>query len=253
MQGGKLQQITSVPISDGRLQLLAVDNKNTIWTTVQAGLAWNGPWTSWIPFVTDGAPADGGLFNLTGARMLDGSVTLWALGQDPDSSGSSIWAINRSASSTASQFSSPNAGWGSWAEFEPQYVGAVPPPELTDVKGILAVTGGSFSYLWAYGNLGDSPAQWYLNWTIPPNSPPIWGQWNPFPVPASEQTDFRSMAVGVLPEGGLQLFVLEVGKLGPNGFPSFTKIATAWQILGGSSPMEWTFNNGHPWEDFSLS
>jgi hypothetical protein len=51
----------------------------------------------------------------------------------------------------------------------------------------------------------------------------------------------------------LQLFVLEIGKLGSNGYPLFTRIATAWQLLGGTAPNEWTFNNGHPWEDFSLS
>jgi hypothetical protein len=152
----------------------------------------------------------------------------------------------------------PRSGADTWAEFKTQYGGPVPPPQIANVKGILAVTGISYSYLWAYGNLGpESASQWYLNWTVPPNSPPVWGEWVPFSAPESEQTDFRSMAVSVLPEGGLQLFVLQVGKLASNGYPLFTKIATAWQIpeptvLGGFAPMEWTFNNGQPWADFSL-
>jgi hypothetical protein len=250
LQDGGIKQITTVPISDGRLQLFIVDQKNTIWTTVKVGIAWDAPWSDWTPFVTNGAPS-GGLFNLTGARMLDGSVTLWALGP-----GNTIWSINRSAPSDASQFLLPNAGWGSWADFALQYGGSAtsPPPAITNVKGIFAATGSSYTYLWAYGEIDGAPPQWYFTWTTLGSSPPLWGNgWLAFPIPPSEVTNFTSIAAGMLPEGGLQLFVLEIGKLGSNGYPLFTRIATAWQLLGGTAPNEWTFNNGHPWEDFSLS
>jgi hypothetical protein len=254
-QGG-YKQITSVGLSDGRLQLFVVDQSNTIWTTVKTGIVWDASWSLWSQFLTQGAP-NGGLFNLTAARLLDGSVTLWGI-----AAGGSVWAISRSASSTSSEYLQPNAGWGSWTEF-PLGVGGSdlsPPAALTNVTGILAATGSTFSYFWAYGVAeGTSSAQWYLVWTVipwpsPGSSPPSWENLSyGFFVPPSMDSNFTSLAVAILPDGGLQLFALEIGKLGSNGYPEYTKIATAWQLLGGQFPMEWSFNNGTPWEDFSLT
>jgi hypothetical protein len=249
-QQGGFKQITTVALSDGRLQLFVVDRSNTVWTTVKAGIVWDATWSGWYQFVTQGAP-DGGLFNLTATRLLDGSVTLWALAD-----GGTVWAISRSASSTPQEYLQPNAGWGSWAQF-PLAVGASdfsPPGTLTNVTGILAATGSMYSYFWAYGVVEGMPsAQWYLVWTVMGSSPPLWENLSTaFLVPPSAKSDFTSLAVANLPDGGLQLFALETGKLGSNGYPAYTKIATAWQILDGQFPMEWSFANGVPWEDFSL-
>ena len=131
LQQGGFLQVTTVPLSDWRLQLFIVGPKTKFWTTVKNGACLGRvagrPWTQ---FVTTGVPA-GGVFYLAGARMLDGSVNLWALTTE-----GLVWSISRSASSTSAEYSLANAGWGVWAQFK--LFGGRETVPLTNAKGIFA-------------------------------------------------------------------------------------------------------------------
>jgi len=93
--------ISAVPLSDGRVQLFAVDTNFQLWSQWQESTNPGSGWTGWTPFAM---PPVVGVAEITGSPLLGGGTQLWAI--DTDRNTWSCWKTGDS-----------NSAWTSWSTF----------------------------------------------------------------------------------------------------------------------------------------
>jgi len=95
-------QVAGAPLSDGRLQIWAVDTTGAIWSCWQSTVDSNAPWTAWTTaWIADIPAFQTQVFSA--ARFSDGRMSVWAI----DTEGQI-----RTAAKTSFDF---NSAWSNWA------------------------------------------------------------------------------------------------------------------------------------------
>jgi hypothetical protein len=239
-------------LSDGRLQvwsLTADVNGNAILLSrvqnhaeLVVGYDGTQDWSGWQPF----PQLPGGWTfwgDPTACKMPDGSTQLWIIGASVAGGSYSVWTCNRPVMQAPlpGPAADPRDGWGQWTQFTQASL-----KDNTPVNSIHAVADGEGrAYLWFVGD--TAPFVW--NYTYTASQPPVtWNQAVPFNFPSSfpGSVNFETpITIGVLPNGGLQLFMLFKTQ---TAYP----IYTTWQE-SPQSPTSWhqgPLPGG--WTDFSI-
>ena len=92
--------VTSVDLSDERIQVFAVDGDGSLETRWKASTDPNSAWTAWQPFQTPG----GGVTTIAGSELSDGRVQLFATLRSGDTVSS--WKEG-----------GPDSAWTPWSAF----------------------------------------------------------------------------------------------------------------------------------------
>ena len=96
----KVKQIAVAPLSNGALQLWAVDAGNSLMTCWQTGPKWNAGWSAWSKH---GSPFDN-IAQIAVAPLSDKSLQLWAV-----DTGGVLWTCWKVGADA-------NAGWSAWSK-----------------------------------------------------------------------------------------------------------------------------------------
>lgn len=250
-----------VSLPDGRLQLWVVifDEANpttSLWTRVQTSTSfdasYNGTqtWTPWqkctqplpVGWTISGDP--------TACQLPDGSTQLWVIGYNENNNPNNFAVL----SSHLAPGADPLTGWTAWSVFKP-----VPLEANNPIQALRAITDGNGrAYLWySYAGIPTNntvPISWYYVHTG--TQPPVaWSAPFTFPLPsvANAQTvnhdEYynRVVTLAVLPNKGLQLFLLDTKQLNASA-----PIDTSWQMP--PPPNNWfaTGSLAGGWSDFSV-
>ena len=100
----QMHQTAAAPLSDGRLELWAVDNQGRLFTTWKVTTDPNAGWAPWADFLVE-VPLAAQVQQVAVAPLSDGRLELWAV----DSQGRlfTTWKVT----------TDPNADWAPWVDF----------------------------------------------------------------------------------------------------------------------------------------
>lgn len=181
--GALLAQIAVGTLPDGRLQLFGVDTSGVLQTTWKSTNDPNAPWVQW------GALAPGPTFpvsQLAVAALPDKRLQLFAV--NPWGGLQTTWKSTND----------PNAPWVPWSFFAPAAAGQLPQVAVgTLPDGRLQ--------LFAVDASGALQSTW--KYTTDPNSG--WSAWSRLYTAGPGALPLTQAAVGSLPDGRLQLFVVD--------------------------------------------
>jgi hypothetical protein len=260
-----LSEGSVVSLPDGRLQVWALmfnpesptNETTTLWTTVQTipklpasytGTQGWSPWRNCTQQLPAGWTISG---DPTACQLPDGSTQLWVIGYNENNGTYNFAVLGSNLSSGAD----PLTGWTAWSVFKP-----VPLQAGIEIQALRAVTDGNGrAYLWySYAGVlvGNAyPISWYYIYTETqaPAAAVNWSQPFLLPLPSalfgdsSIIYDNRVITLAVLPNKGLQLFLLDTKLQTGN------KIETSWQMP--PLPKNWYQGGSLPggWTDFSVT
>ena len=235
--------------------------QGSLWSRVQttrvgSGYTGTQDWSGWKQFPN--LPTGWTFFSdCTSCELPDGGTQLWVIGKSltvPFTN--AVWTCVRKMA--PGNLADPLSGWGAWSELS--FKDSINNGQVHAIRAV--ADGKGRAYLWFSRFLDDPPppydAQsvfWYYTYTAPGPSPTA--VWNapvlfPFPVsrdPAVPPEGYNNslITLGVLPNGGLQLFLISTEK------QLVYPIYTTWQEPP-QPPSKWFSGGPLPggWTDFSV-
>lgn len=222
---GAPQQVAAARLSDGRLQLWAIDGDGGLYSTRKSSSDPNARWEPWSDFLGEvGALPGVRPQQVVTARLPDGRLQLWAT--DPNNVFYRTWQLSID----------PASRWAPWHNFRDE-VGPLSGPVPQQM--IVAPLSDGRLQLWIFDNYSGLNRTWQLS--TDPNKPD-WAPWRDFFGEVGELPgEFaarspRQMAVATLPDGRQQLWVV-------NGFD---QIYSTVMVDTDPKSGRWA-----PWRDFT--
>ena len=149
-----MEEVVVAPLSDGRLQLWAIDGLGGVFSSRKVDVGSEADWTDFGEFLTESGPLPGAAAGLAVARLSDGRLQLW------------VTLANSRLLTTWQTQTDPNIAWTGWIDFLakvgllPASVAHVAVAPLSDGRLELWATTANGGLFTTWKNQADPNANW---------------------------------------------------------------------------------------------